>query len=91
MARRIPTYVYRYLVTASEHAEVPVGTPLIDKRRDRIKVWDFLTDDGIKMVVGERGPRACSECHTLHKLVRDYDHEGEHGETAPYTPWPEGA
>jgi hypothetical protein len=81
-------YVYRYLVTASEHPDVPVGTPLVDHKREHTAVWDFLGEDGvIRQVVGRRGPRICSDCHQM-KFVREYDHPGEHGKDALYVPWP---
>lgn len=86
-AKRIRVYTYRFLVVASEHPEIPVGTPMVDARRSDPMVWDFLHDGEILSVVGKRGPRCCSECHAI-GLVRDYGHDGDHGESAPYTVWP---
>jgi hypothetical protein len=82
-----PTYVYRYEVTDSDLPEVPVGTCLVDARRDLVKDWivfDRTTDD-MRAFTGERRERCCSECYAIHQLVRDHGHEGAHGKGAPYT------
>jgi hypothetical protein len=88
--QEVPRYVYRYLVTASTESTVPVGTSLVDQRRELVKAWEFIdmVTGASSYFVGERRGRCCSECHALHRLARDYGHEGEHGEGAPYTPDP---
>lgn len=85
--KRLRKYVYRYLVTSSEHPDIKVGTPLVHHRREVVTAWDFLTEAGVRTVVGRRGPRCCSECHQL-GLVREYAHDGDHGQSAPYVEWP---
>lgn len=87
VARKVPVFIYRYEVTASDHPGVPVGTRLADARRELVKDWvtiDRATGD-MRTFVGERRERCCSECYALHRLVRDYGHVGEHGKDAPYT------
>jgi hypothetical protein len=84
----VPAFVYRYEVTASDHPDVPVGAHLADTRRDPVKAWATLdrTTGDMHTFVGERRARCCSECYVLHRRVRDYDHDGEHGDSPPCTP-----
>jgi hypothetical protein len=86
--RKVPVYIYRYEVVASDHPNVPVGTRLADARRDLVKDWITMDRDtgDMRSFVGERRERCCSECYVHHRKVRDYGHAGEHGESAPYTP-----
>lgn len=92
MNSRAPVYVYRYRVTASSVATVPVGQDLVDKRRDLVKTWTVLdrnTGD-LKSFTAKRGGRACSTCF-VNGQVSDYEHEGPHAAARPKAPLTAGA
>lgn len=76
-----PTYVYRYEVTMSDYEPVPVGTLLVDARRDLVKVWTIRDGETGKMFefVGQRRERMCSDCWVLRKGANEDGHDGPHG------------
>ena len=84
-------YVYRYNVTASSVDSVPVGTILIDKRRDLTHTWKFMdeTSGEITCMTGERfGDRLCPTCYKSLRKATAFGHPGEH-ENAPKIVVPE--